>query len=67
VEGCPYRFYEVVSEDPRIGYIRVPDFDGDSAFSILESINAMEEEQPLEGLIMFPRPPSGKDIKTHPF
>ena len=52
VGGCPYRYHEVVSEDPRIGYIRVPDFDGDSAFAILESINAMEEEQPLEGLIV---------------
>ena len=52
VGGCPYRSHEVVSEDPRIGYIRVPDFDGDSAFAILESINAMEEEQPLDGLIV---------------
>ncbi|MCK5794952.1 MAG: PDZ domain-containing protein, partial [Anaerolineales bacterium] len=33
VGGCPYRYYEVVLEDPRIGYIRVPDFDGDSAFA----------------------------------
>ena len=52
VGGCPYRYHEVVSEDPRIGYIRVPDFDGDSAFSIFESIKALEEEQPLEGLIV---------------
>ncbi|MCD6424455.1 MAG: PDZ domain-containing protein [Anaerolineales bacterium] len=52
VGGCPYRYHEVVLEDPRIGYIRVPDFDGDSAFTIFESIKALEEEQPLEGLIM---------------
>ena len=52
VGGCPYRYHELVSEDPRIGYIRVPDFDGDSAFAILESINAMEEEESLEGLIV---------------
>jgi len=52
VGGCPYRYHEVVLEDPRIGYIRVPDFDGDSAFSIFESIKALEEEQPLEGLIV---------------
>ena len=52
VGGCPYRYYEVVLEDPRIGYIRVPDFDGDSAFAIFESIKALEEEQPLEGLIV---------------
>lgn len=52
VGECPYRYHEVVSEDPRIGYIRVPDFDGDSAFAILESIHALEEEKPLEGLIV---------------
>jgi C-terminal peptidase prc len=52
VGGCPYRYHEVVNEDPYIGYIRVPDFDGDSAFAILQSIRAMEEEQPLEGLIL---------------
>ncbi len=52
VGGCPYRYHEVVLKDPRIGYIRVPDFDGDSAFAILESIKTLEEEQPLEGLIV---------------
>jgi len=52
VGGCPYRYHELVLEDPRIGYIRVPDFDGDSAFAIFESIKALEEEQPLEGLIV---------------
>ena len=52
VGGCPYRYHAIVSEDPRIGYIRVPDFDGDTDFVIHESIKAMEEEQPLEGLIV---------------
>ncbi len=52
VGGCPYRYHMVVSEDPYIGYIRVPDFDGDSDFAISESINALEEEQPLAGLIV---------------
>ncbi len=49
---CPGRFYEVVQEDPYIGYIRVPDFDGDAAFVIMESIKDLEEDQPLEGLIV---------------
>lgn len=52
VGGCPYRYHEVVSEDPRIGYIRVPDFDGDSDFAIHESIKVMEEDAPLAGLIV---------------
>lgn len=52
VGGCPYRYHMVVLEDPRIGYIRVPDFDGDSDFAIYESIKALEEEQPLDGLIV---------------
>lgn len=49
---CPYRWHELVNEDPRIGYIRVPDFDGDSAFAIMESIKDMEADAPLEGLIV---------------
>ena len=52
VGGCPYRYHEIVLEDPRIGYIRVPDFDGDTDFVIHKSIKAMEEERPLEGLIV---------------
>ncbi|MFN2111554.1 MAG: S41 family peptidase [Anaerolineales bacterium] len=49
---CPGRYYEVVHQEPYIGYIRVPDFDGDAAFVIMESIKAMEEDQPLDGLIV---------------
>ncbi len=49
---CPGRYFEVVHEDPYIGYIRVPDFEGDSDFAILESIKAMEKEKPLDGLIV---------------
>ncbi len=49
---CPDRYYEIVNQDPRIGYIRVTDFDGDAAFTIMESIRAMEADQPLDGLIV---------------
>lgn len=52
VGDCPYRYYGLVYADPRIGYIRVPDFDGDADFEILESIKDMETEQPLDGLIV---------------
>jgi len=52
VGGCPYRYHMVVSEDPYIGYIRVPDFDGDSDFAIYESIKALEADQALDGLIV---------------
>jgi carboxyl-terminal processing protease len=52
VGDCPYRYYGLVYEDPRIGYIRVPDFDGDADFDILKSIKDMETEQPLDGLIV---------------
>lgn len=52
VGDCPYRSHKLLSEDPRIGYVRVPDFDGDSDFAIYESIKAMEVDQPLDGLIV---------------
>ncbi len=52
VGECPFRFHYIVLEEPRIGYIRVPDFDGDSDFAIMESIKAMEVDQPLAGLIV---------------
>ena len=50
----PYRewSHQIVSENPRIGYIRVPDFDGDAAFNILQAINDMEEGGQLAGLIV---------------
>jgi len=44
--------YELVSTEPRIGYIQVPEFSGNAAFNILQAINAMEAEQPLDGLIV---------------
>ena len=52
VGNCPYRYHEIVLEDPRIGYVRVPDFDGDSDFAINESIKALEVDAPLAGLIV---------------
>jgi carboxyl-terminal processing protease len=50
--NCPSRTFGLVNESPRIGYIRVPDFAGDAAFVILESIKAMEKDKPLDGLII---------------
>ncbi len=50
--GCMDWVYEVVSEDPYIGYIRIPDFDGDSADNIRAAIENFEADQPLDGLIL---------------
>lgn len=49
---CPYRYYEIVNDEPYIGYIRMPDFDADATFEVMQSIKAMEAEQPLAGLIV---------------
>ena len=50
--GCDGRVYGLLSEMPRIGYLRVPDFGGDSDEYILEAIESMEEREPLEGLVI---------------
>ena len=50
--GCDGWGYGLVSENPRIGYIRVPGYDGDSDENTLLLIERMEEEQPLDGLIL---------------
>ena len=50
--GCIEWVYEVVSENPYIGYIRIPDFDGDAADNIRAAITDFETEKPLDGLIL---------------
>ena len=52
VSGCYDWYHEVVSEDPRIGYIRVPDFDGNAAHEIFSRIQEMEQDGALDGLIV---------------
>jgi len=50
--GCDDWRYEIVNESPRIGYIRVPDFDGDAATNIMNALRDMEQGAPLEGIIV---------------
>lgn len=50
--GCMDWVYEVVSQDPYIAYIRIPDFDGDAADNIRSAIETFEADQPLDGLIL---------------
>lgn len=50
--GCDGWTYGIVNDSPRIGYVRVPNYDGDAGFNILSAIEAMEEPGPLDGLIV---------------
>ena len=50
--GCEGWFYGVLSEAPRIGYLRVPDFDGNAGTEIRDLIEEMEQDGALEGLIV---------------
>jgi C-terminal peptidase prc len=50
--GCDGWTYGIVNNSPRIGYLRVLDFDGNAAFNILQAIEAMESTAPLDGLIV---------------
>jgi C-terminal peptidase prc len=49
---------EIVSTNPRIGYIRIPDFDSGSDTVLLDLINELEEAAPLDGLML--------DIRQNP-
>jgi carboxyl-terminal processing protease len=50
--GCDGWQAGLLSETPRIGYIRVPNFEGDSATNILAAIHQMEEGGALDGLVL---------------
>ncbi|RME85629.1 MAG: PDZ domain-containing protein [Caldilineae bacterium] len=51
--GCDGWIYGLINEsDPRIGYIRIPDFEGDADVNILQAIHRMEQDAPLDGLIL---------------
>lgn len=50
--GCDGWQLGLLSETPRIGYIRVPDFGGDSYNNLLNGIERLEEDAPLDGLIV---------------
>ena len=50
--GCDDWRHMIVNESPRIGYIRIPDFDGNAGPNILSAIRDMEKVAPLDGLIL---------------
>jgi C-terminal peptidase prc len=50
--GCDGWQLGLLSETPRIGYIRVPNFGGDSDTNLLNAINRLEEDAALDGLIV---------------
>ena len=50
--GCDGWIYGLISESPRVGYIRVPNFGGNSDTNILDAIGLMEEDGALDGLIL---------------
>ncbi|RLD05269.1 MAG: hypothetical protein DRI56_09965 [Chloroflexota bacterium] len=52
VGDCPGWEYGLVNTSPRIGYIRVPNFDGDAEHNIYQAIQNMETDAPLDGLIV---------------
>jgi C-terminal peptidase prc len=56
--GCDSWRYEILNESPRIGYIRIPKFGRDAASNIFDAIRDMEEDAPLDGLIL--------DVRTNP-
>jgi carboxyl-terminal processing protease len=50
--GCGGWESGLMSQSPRIGYIRIPDFEGNASTEILDRIHSMEEESPLDGLVL---------------
>ncbi|MFZ5917124.1 MAG: S41 family peptidase [Chloroflexota bacterium] len=50
--GCDGWQAGLLSESPRVGYVRVPDFSGDADVNLLDAIERLEQESPLEGLVV---------------
>ncbi len=63
--GCDGWIYGLISESPRLGYIRIPAFDGTSEENLLQAINLLEEDAPLEGLIVDVRHNPGGNSDSH--
>ena len=62
---CDEWTHYLVSESPRIGYIRVLDFEGDADTRIMDAIRDMEADAPLDGLIVDVRHnPGGNSDKS---
>lgn len=52
VAGCDGWRAGLLSQDPRIGYIRIPNFAGNAATNIMQGIDQLEAEAPLDGLVL---------------
>jgi len=52
VGSCPGWELGILSNDPYIGYLRIPDFGGDVSTMVLDAIEQLEEYQPLDGLVL---------------
>ena len=50
--GCDGWQLGLLSESPRVGYIRIPDFGGDSDTNLLAAIERLEEDGALDGLVL---------------
>ncbi len=50
--GCDDWTYGLLSESPKIGYIRIPEFGGDADTNTLDLIQRLEEDGPLDGLVL---------------
>jgi len=50
--GCGGWTHFLLSESPRIGYVLVPDYDGNASTEIYSRIQAMEVDGPLDGLVV---------------
>ncbi len=49
--GCDGWNFGIISQDPYIGYIRVPQYSGNAEANILSMIEQLEKDRPLDGLI----------------
>jgi C-terminal peptidase prc len=52
VAGCDGWQLGILNQDPYIGYVRVPEFGGDADVNILEAIQRLEQDRPMEGLVV---------------
>ena len=52
VGGCPGWQIAVLSRSPYIGYIRIPDFSGDTATNVMTALEQLEANTPLDGLVL---------------
>jgi carboxyl-terminal processing protease len=64
--GCDGWQIGILNQNPRIGYLRIPNFEGGPDTTIMDALDSLEQDGPLDGLVLDVRhdPGGNSDAST---